>query len=120
MLRFEIGTTQKNLAKKKWISVIKGLRHGVKFLQDDRSTKSGRKRQKTEEDELRLENLSGKLEMVEDQLDGSSGIIFSFVEGAFVNALKSGEWILLDEVNLAPPKTLQRVVGVLDGDSGSL
>ncbi|XP_030490703.2 midasin isoform X2 [Cannabis sativa] len=111
---------QKNLAKKKWISVIKGLRHGVKFLQDDRSTKSGRKRQKTEEDELRLENLSGKLEMVEDQLDGSSGIIFSFVEGAFVNALKSGEWILLDEVNLAPPETLQRVVGVLDGDSGSL
>ncbi|XP_062087755.1 midasin isoform X2 [Humulus lupulus] len=112
---------QKNLTKKKWISVIKGLRHGVKFLQDgDRSTKSGRKRQKTEEDELRLENLSGKLEMVEDQLDGSSGIIFSFVEGAFVNALKSGEWILLDEVNLAPPETLQRVIGVLDGDSGSL
>ncbi|KAJ4717838.1 Midasin [Melia azedarach] len=50
----------------------------------------------------------------------SSGMIFSFVEGAFVTALRKGEWILLDEVNLAPPETLQRIIGVLEGDDGSL
>ncbi|CBI22306.3 unnamed protein product, partial [Vitis vinifera] len=30
--------------------------------------------------------------------------IFQFVEGAFVTALRNGDWILLDEVNLAPPE----------------
>ncbi|KAJ0075983.1 hypothetical protein Patl1_33593 [Pistacia atlantica] len=50
----------------------------------------------------------------------ASGMVFSFVEGAFVSALRKGEWILLDEVNLAPPETLQRIVGVLEGESGSL
>ncbi|GFY97181.1 midasin-like protein [Actinidia rufa] len=41
-------------------------------------------------------------------------------EGAFVTALRNGEWILLDEVNLAPPETLQRVSGVLEEENGSL
>ncbi|KAM2509875.1 hypothetical protein PS1_034415 [Malus domestica] len=48
------------------------------------------------------------------------GMIFSFVEGAFITALEKGEWILLDEVNLAPPETLQRVINVLEGEHGSL
>ncbi|XAR49907.1 hypothetical protein NMG60_11004090 [Bertholletia excelsa] len=47
-------------------------------------------------------------------------MIFSFVEGAFVTALRNGEWILLDEVNLAPPETLQRVIGVLEEENKSL
>ncbi|KAL2334884.1 hypothetical protein Fmac_016097 [Flemingia macrophylla] len=37
-------------------------------------------------------------------------------EGSFVTALRKCEWILLDEVNLAPPETLQRIVGVLEGE----
>ncbi|KAF9621708.1 hypothetical protein IFM89_027274 [Coptis chinensis] len=45
---------------------------------------------------------------------------FSFVEGAFITALRNGHWILLDEVNLAPPETLQRLMGVLVGGNGSL
>lgn len=53
-------------------------------------------------------------------LENARGMIFSFVEGAFVTAMKNGEWILLDEVNLAPPETLQRVMGVLEGEHGSL
>ena len=46
--------------------------------------------------------------------------IFQFVEGAFVTALRNGDWILLDEVNLAPPKSLQRVIGVLEDVNRSL
>jgi len=38
---------------------------------------------------------------------GSTGMSFQFMEGAFVSALRNGHWILLDEVNLAPPETLQ-------------
>ncbi|KAF9620680.1 hypothetical protein IFM89_013980 [Coptis chinensis] len=41
-------------------------------------------------------------------------------KGAFITALRNGHWILLDEVNLAPPETLQRLMGVLVGENGSL
>lgn len=83
------------------------------------STKSAKKRERPLEEESikSWERFLMKLETARGQIDG---IIFSFVEGAFVKALKDGEWILLDEVNLAPPETLQRLVGVLEGDTGSL
>ncbi|KAI3975195.1 hypothetical protein MKX01_020596 [Papaver californicum] len=61
-----------------------------------------------------------KLDTARKQIDSSSGMAFSFVEGAFITALRKGHWILLDEINLAPPETLQRVLGVLEGESGSL
>ena len=41
------------------------------------------------------------------------GPIFAFVEGV-VTALREGHWILLDEINLAPAKTLERLNGVLE------
>lgn len=40
--------------------------------------------------------------------------VFAFVEGALVSALSSGDWLLLDEVNLAPAETLERLAGVLE------
>lgn len=48
------------------------------------------------------------------------GFAFSFVEGALVRALQDGSWLLLDEVNLAPPEALERIAGLLDGPRGSL
>lgn len=33
-----------------------------------------------------------------------SGFAFAFVEGALVRALRDGHWLLLDEMNLAPPE----------------
>ena len=44
----------------------------------------------------------------------SSAPVFAFVEGALVSALREGTWILLDEVNLAPSETLERLAGVLE------
>ncbi len=32
------------------------------------------------------------------------GFAFAFAEGALVRALRGGAWLLLDEVNLAPPE----------------
>ena len=55
---------------------------------------------------------------------GSSGSgggpIFAFVEGALVTALKEGRWILLDEINLAPAETLERLTGILESPTGSV
>lgn len=84
---------------------------------------SGKKRKKPLDEEEKLiawESFSVKLETANGQIGASSGMVFSFVEGVFVTALRNGEWILLDEVNLASPETLQRVIGVLEGEYGSL
>ncbi|VVB16038.1 unnamed protein product [Arabis nemorensis] len=50
----------------------------------------------------------------------SGGMVFAFVEGTFVTVLREGHWVLLDEVNLAPPEILGRLIGVLEGVRGSL
>lgn len=49
-----------------------------------------------------------------------AGFAFHFLEGALVTALREGHWILLDEINLAPPQVLERVMGLLEGGSGGL
>ena len=50
----------------------------------------------------------------------SSAFVFHFNEGALVTAIKNGDWILLDEINLASSETLERLSGILEGSSGSL
>ncbi len=116
---------QKHLIDKNWKMLLAGFQKGVdyfhKFVQEGRSG-SGKKRKKPlDEERLKAwDNFSLKLEIARGQIGASSGMMFSFVEGAFVTALRNGEWILLDEVNLAPPETLQRVIGVLEGENGSL
>lgn len=41
-------------------------------------------------------------------------------QGTLAQAIKKGEWILLDEINLAAPETLECLSGLLEGSSGSL
>ncbi|CAA3030250.1 Midasin [Olea europaea subsp. europaea] len=89
---------------------------------DARKFQSGKKRKRPLNEELlkAWENFSVKLERARTQVNALAGMLFSFVEGAFISALKNGEWILLDEVILAPPEILQRVIGVLEEEKGSL
>ena len=49
-----------------------------------------------------------------------SKLVFSFVEGPLVKALKDGEWLLLDEVNLASQETLEAISTLLEGTAASL
>lgn len=120
-----LARLQKHFGDKNWKMLLAGFEKGVKFFK--KSVEAGRassnkKRKKSfVEDSIKAwEDFSVKLEAANGQIDASSGMVFSFVEGAFVTALRNGEWILLDEINLAPPETLQRVIGVLEGDTGSL
>jgi len=41
---------------------------------------------------------------------------FVFVESVLVAALRSGDWVLLDNVNSAPPETLERLNSLLEQD----
>ncbi|KAL5501448.1 MDN1 [Sanghuangporus vaninii] len=45
---------------------------------------------------------------------------FHFVEGPLVKAVRSGSWVLLDEVNLASPETLECIASLLQGPSSSI
>ena len=45
------------------------------------------------------------------------GFAFAFQEGLLVQAMKNGNWILLDEINLATPETLQGISGIIEGKS---
>lgn len=50
----------------------------------------------------------------------TSGPLFAFTEGALVDAMRTGKWVLLDEINLASSETLQRLTGLLGNDSLTL
>lgn len=43
----------------------------------------------------------------------SGTFIIQYLEGAFARALRLGEWVLLDEVNLASEALLRRVESIL-------
>ena len=44
---------------------------------------------------------------------GSKGFAFSFVEGNIIKAARNGEWVLLDEISLAPTDTLESIADLL-------
>ncbi|VUZ42060.1 unnamed protein product, partial [Hymenolepis diminuta] len=46
--------------------------------------------------------------------DGSGVVSLVFQEGIFVQAMKQGHWIILDELNLAPTEILEALNRVLD------
>lgn len=51
----------------------------------------------------------------------SKSFAFSFVEGSLVKAARNGDWVLLDEINLAASDTLESIADLLkDGGGGSI
>lgn len=52
--------------------------------------------------------------------NAESALAFRFVEGTLVQALQNGDWVLLDEINLATPETLECLCGLLESSSGSV
>uniref|UniRef100_A0AAR2K8H5 Midasin n=1 Tax=Pygocentrus nattereri TaxID=42514 RepID=A0AAR2K8H5_PYGNA len=67
------------------------------------------------------EALALKLSQTQEQIRArESALVFAFVEGTLAQAVKKGEWVLLDEINLAAPETLECLSGLLEGSAGSL
>jgi midasin len=65
--------------------------------------------------------LQAKISIIEQQLlRAKKSFCFSFVEGLFITALRAGDWVLLDEINLAPSETLERIASILDSSQSSL
>jgi midasin len=67
------------------------------------------------------ETLEAKISSIEQQLvRAKKSFCFSFVEGLFISALRNGDWVLLDEINLAPSETLERIASILDSEESSV
>ncbi|KAJ1674767.1 AAA ATPase midasin, partial [Spiromyces aspiralis] len=90
---------------------------------------SGRLRMDPSELERRWSGLRSQVTALESQLFAPGGgqqqaashsMAFSFVVGALVHAVKRGYWVLLDEINLATPETLESLSGLLQSPTGSL
>lgn len=64
--------------------------------------------------------LSQKLQKLHKQLtERKANICFAFITGALVNCIQNGNWILLDEINLASTETLEYLSTILE-PNGSL
>lgn len=86
---------------------------------DETATTTKKKKRKlnaTERTELMKEwkTINSRVFNFEKQVvDMKNSFIFKFVEGSLVNAVKKGDWLLLDEMNLAAPETLDSISDLL-------
>nr|CDS31811.2 midasin [Hymenolepis microstoma] len=77
------------------------------------------------------QSLLAELETFESRLSASSqasenggisstSFAFAFIEGTLVRSLEKGDWLLLDEINLAPAELLDCLACLLDSSRGSV
>lgn len=107
--------------KGKWSHTIKLWREAIKmannvFNGQELDQDARKKRRKTnqallmnqwEEFETKLTNFEVKAKQTE------KSFFFSFVEGSLIQAVRRGDWVLLDEINLASPDTLESIAELL-------
>ncbi|KAJ3074248.1 AAA ATPase midasin [Podochytrium sp. JEL0797] len=117
--------------RKKWDVLKQGFGNSVRMadkvlgLQKMREGEPPAKRSKKLQADPALvadwEEFSTLVKSFSAQLDHlKNSFLFSFVEGTLVKAITRGDWILLDEVNLASAETLESLSGILQSPTGSI
>ncbi|XP_007949614.1 midasin [Orycteropus afer afer] len=112
-----LGHIQTCYRQKRWHDLLRLMQHVQKSAvnKDGKESETGLLlKEKWEAFGLRLSHAEQQMKMTENAL------LFAFVEGTLAQAVKKGEWILLDEINLAAPETLECLSGLLEGSAGSL
>jgi midasin len=123
----------KRVAKGEWKRVCMLWREALKMVDAARKTHESqtsspdpdgeqpKKKRKTDSlpanfPTARWEKFATDLYDLEAQLaSGSEAFAFSFLEGNIVKAVRNGDWILLDEINLASSDTLEALTDLLGG-----
>ena len=136
--RFSFGKNQqfldilgKQTSKGNWKAVCKLWQQALRMVDQQRSEPSARqgeapsKKRKVESKKIldfsRWDAFAAKVTDLERRLSaGTEAFAFSFVEGNIVKALRNGDWVLLDEINLASPDTLECMADLLDPNVPSL
>ncbi|KAI2639493.1 midasin [Hypomontagnella submonticulosa] len=108
-------------APKMFNKIISELQNQAEARNGDSDDRPAAKRRKVESKlqslldlKPRWEAFSKSLEQFDIQISGGSGsFAFAFVEGNIVKAARNGDWVLLDEINLASPDTLESIADLL-------
>ncbi|KAL4933529.1 AAA family ATPase midasin [Aspergillus undulatus] len=131
-----LSSIAKNVASGNWVRLVNHWHEAVRladgvFKPGTGSFQSGEGEQPTKKRKLdspkyqflrqRWERFAAQLNDFEAQVtQGDAKFAFAFVQGKIVRALRNGEWVLLDEVNLASPDTLENIASLLHhGSEGS-
>jgi midasin len=103
------------ITQKKYLQYIKclviGLEALTKKIQGDTSLDG----QKLLDKCLRMHSTLKGLLKLKNKLE--SQLIFSYMKGNLIEALKNGNWVLLDEINLAEAEVLQKLMPIFEGES---
>ncbi|KAG8629056.1 hypothetical protein KVT40_002921 [Elsinoe batatas] len=119
------------LSKQRWLSVCKCWDKAWHMFEDFRRSRSSSPPKRSTDDgaplkkrkvavssdlQARWERFRTSAKDVEARLrsGADSAVAFSFVEGGVIKAAKEGDWILLDEINLASPDTLEALADLFD------
>lgn len=86
------------------------MKSTIKTLEKRYSNKSEEKSLKTSDTSIKLEwkkfaNWVSRFEIQCEKV--KNNLAFAFIEGPLVKAVRTGMWVLLDEINLASPETLE-------------
>ncbi|KAI8912414.1 P-loop containing nucleoside triphosphate hydrolase protein [Gorgonomyces haynaldii] len=117
-------TVNKAFIKKKWNHLLTGFNNAIKMANKIMKSSEPNPTKKRKLDPSLLvewDNFAIQAKQLEQQLEQmGSNMLFSFVQGALVKAMEQGDWILLDEINLATPETLETLSSLLQDPKGSL
>ncbi|KAI8847260.1 P-loop containing nucleoside triphosphate hydrolase protein [Chytridium lagenaria] len=119
-----IETIRNAVAMQKWDIVKQGFANALKMAEkvlgfsmdgsavvDSDQSKSRKRAKKLSEDPTLMEDwksFANAITSYNAQLEHSkSSFLFQFIEGSLVKAIIRGDWVLLDEVNLASSETLE-------------
>ncbi|KAI1334176.1 hypothetical protein F5Y15DRAFT_421135 [Xylariaceae sp. FL0016] len=108
-------------APKMFDKILEELQHRAEARDGNAEDRPAVKRRKTESKLQSLLDLRPRWETFSKSLDqfdiqvssGSGNFAFAFLEGNIVKAARNGDWVLLDEINLASPDTLESLADLL-------
>ncbi|KAF4163409.1 hypothetical protein CNMCM6936_000870 [Aspergillus lentulus] len=131
-----LSSVSKSVAAGNWVRLVNFWHEAVRLadgvFKPSKQSRAGEEEQqptkkrkldspKYQQLRLRWERFAAQLNDFEAQVSqGDAKFAFAFVQGKIVRALRNGEWVLLDEVNLASPDTLENIASLLHhGSEGS-
>ncbi|USW52776.1 Putative von Willebrand factor, type A, AAA+ ATPase domain, midasin, midasin, AAA lid domain 7 [Septoria linicola] len=127
-----VALLKKTADKNNWTGVCKLFRTAVGMVNQERAATPPReegeapaKKRKTASrrtiDFARWDAFFAKMEAIEQRLGSAEkAVAFTFIEGNIVQAVRNGDWVLLDEINLASSDTLESIVDLLDSSPSLL
>lgn len=119
-------TAAKSMSTGRWLRLISLWQEALRMLADllnpatDSIAEPASKRRRLDLPKYqRLKTRWGKFATDVHQFQahvasGQKGFAFSFVEGNIVKAARNGDWVLLDEINLASPDTLESLADLFN------